>query len=180
MYTYLQLVEIRLEIKKIINHPDKESLLKEMLSESEERPVFGNMLSDFELRNFKKAIQNSENITFEQHLQQLLFSKKIVKDSVIYNKANLGKDYWSKLRSGKIANPSRKKLIRIGLVLELTGTELNEFLKKAGLALNSEEDCPILWFINKKNYDLSALGQALESCNKLSLLYDADELKLLG
>lgn len=176
MYTYLQMVEIRVAIKKIINHPDKESLFKEMLYESAEHPVWGHELSSYEFENFRTTISNSENITLGQYLQKLLSKKNIEKDSIIYNKANIRKDYWHRLLNNKIANPSRNKLIRIGIALELTGTEINELLKKVGYAFRGDsQDCAILWFFNNKNYDLEAIDDTLTKC-KLSSIYDDKEL----
>ena len=83
-------------------------------------------------------------------------------DAQVYARANLSRQYFSKLRSGTI-NPSKRVVCALAVALELTPAETKLLLERAGHALThaSKFDIVVEWFISHGNYDIFLINEAL-------------------
>ncbi len=115
-----------------------------------------------ELQQAKKyedaAIAGMVDHSFTDVLNEL-FHQKNSSTQEIVNKTGISKSYINKLRSSSLkkVNPSRSKVINIGLALGGTENEINSLLKAAGLQplySRSEEESVIIWgLLHGKNYE---------------------------
>ena len=99
---------------------------------------------------------------FPTYLWSLLEKYGFEKDSDLYRKANISRQHWSLIISGKI-NPSLQTVIKIVFALRADNHECKYLLKKAGytLASSSEYALIIRYCIENKIYDLNVLNQYL-------------------
>lgn len=83
-------------------------------------------------------------------------------DSQVYNKANLSRQYFSKLRSGKV-NPSKRVVLSLSVALGLDISQTRLMLQRAGYALSHAEKFDIIveWFIRNGCYDVFTINDAL-------------------
>ncbi len=117
-----------------------------------------------ELKDYiKKHRKNEEKSKdFVLYLSELLEKYGYKKDSDFYNKANITRQSWSAVMSGKVV-PSLKTVIKIVFALHADNHECKYLLKKAGytLASSSEYALIIRYCIENKIYDLDVLNDYL-------------------
>ena len=91
-----------------------------------------------------------------------MIDQKGYKDSEVYARANLSRQYFSKLRAGAI-NPSKRVVCALSVALELTLDETRLLLERAGHALTHADkfDIVVEWFINQGNYDIFLINETL-------------------
>lgn len=99
---------------------------------------------------------------FCQYLQQLI-NKKGYKNSQVYKKANLTKQYFSKLMNGQV-NPTKEKLLSISIALELNMDETKDMLMMAGYAMSpcNKVDLVVAYFIRRRIYNMFDIEIALD------------------
>lgn len=118
-----------------------------------------------ELEEFiKKHQANKEKSQdFQGYLLELIEKHGFEKDSEVYNKANISRQSWSLIISGKVT-PSLNTLIKIVFALKLDNHECKYLFKKAGLTLASSSEYALIirYFIETKNYDIYKLSDCLE------------------
>ena len=91
-----------------------------------------------------------------------MIDQKGYKDSEIYARANLSRQYFSKLRAGAI-NPSKRVVCALAVALELTLDETKLLLERAGHALTHADkfDIVVEWFISQGRYDIFLINETL-------------------
>lgn len=85
------------------------------------------------------------------------------KDSVIYKRANLSKQHFSKIRNNPGYQPTKPTAIALALALELDLEGTQDLIGRAGFALtnSSKFDLIIRYFIERKNYNVVEINLAL-------------------
>ena len=77
---------------------------------------------------------NKDESTFQTELFKYIDSKEL-KDSDVYNKVDIDRRLFSKIRSNKNYHPSKETVILLGVALELNEEELESLLNKASYSL---------------------------------------------
>lgn len=156
-----------------------DAYLKSYLEIKERKNIFakskacGSMIMDYECAsNINTYINdNKEDDTFQTYLFKLIDEREL-KDSDVYNKVNIDRRLFSKIRSNKDYHPSKETIILFGLALELSENELEELLSKASYALpmNNNFDLIIRFCFKEKIYDVNTINEFLyeHNCKLLS------------
>ncbi len=114
---------------------------------------------------------NMDENTFQTKLFKLIDEKKL-KDSDVYNKVNIDRRLFSKIRSNKDYHPSKETIILLGLALELMEEEFVDLLSSASysLPMNTTFDLIIRFCFKEHIYNIDTVN---------NFLYDY-KCKLLG
>lgn len=107
--------------------------------------------------------------TIAEIINELMIEKGIEMPSQIYKKAGISRDYWSKMISNKIKEPSLKVLYKLAIAFELSIHETHALLSNFNRAFAEDTsmfDQIIAYFINEKIYSPDLIDQ---------LLYEFDE-----
>lgn len=109
----------------------------------------------------RKNEEKSED--FVSYLYKLLDKHDVKKSSDVYIRANLTKQAWSKIISGK-SRPSLNTCIKIAFALRLNNHECKYLLKKAGYTLSSSSVFALIirYCFENGIYDLCAVSDMLE------------------
>ena len=101
-----------------------------------------------------------------------MIDERNLKDSDVYNKVNIDRRLFSKIRSDKNYHPSKETIILLGLSLELSEEEITLLLDSASYSLpkNNYFDLIIRFCFINKIYNINNVNE---------LLYDYD-CKLLN
>jgi len=114
---------------------------------------------------------NREEETFQTKLFQYIDSKNL-KDSEVYNKVNIDRRLFSKIRSDKNYHPSKETIILLGVALELTEEEIEDLLESASysLPMNTTYDLIIRFCFKEKIYNINKINEFLydHDCNTLN------------
>lgn len=138
--------------------------------------------------NFKRAKACKENIFYEcstlnedninkyinenkseNKFQKLLFKfidDKNLKDSDVYNKVNIDRRLFSKIRNDNY-HPSKNTIILLGLSLELTENQIIKLLESASYSLpkNNNRDLIIRFCFIEKIFDPIKVNELLDTYN---------------
>ena len=122
--------------------------------------------------NINNFIDNELN---DNKFQKLLFKfidDRNLKDSDVYNKAQIDRRLFSKIRSDENYHPSKETIISLACSLELSINELEELLSSASYSLpkNNKFDLIIRFCFLEKIYDLIEINNLLNEyhCNLLT------------
>ena len=101
-----------------------------------------------------------------------LIDKSGHKDSVIYKKAHISKQHFSKIRNNPQYSPTKETAIAFALALELDVAQTKDLIGRAGYTLSnsSKFDLIIRYFIEQKKYNIVEIN---------TVLYEFDQ-RLLG
>ena len=113
-------------------------------------------------RRLEDVIAETEE-TFSQSLLRLI-SQKGLKDSDVYNRANISRQLFSKIRKETDYQPTKKTVFALLVAMELNIDESLDLLAKAGLTFSpsKKEDLVVRFFIETENYDMFLLNEVLE------------------
>ena len=87
------------------------------------------------------------------------------KDAEVYNRANIDRRHFSKIRSNADYAPSKATVLAFAIALELSLDQTEDLLERAGFALSHSRkfDVIVEYFIQSRNYDVFALNNVLFS-----------------
>lgn len=112
--------------------------------------------------------ESGEEIVFEveESFSEMVLRKideKGMTDPECYKKANLDRKLFSKIRSNVDYQPSRATALALGIALELSLSELQELLEKAGYTLSHARraDLIVEYFVKKGKYDIFEINKVL-------------------
>ena len=114
---------------------------------------------------------NKDEDTFQTKLFKLI-DERGLKDSDVYNKVDIDRRLFSKIRSNKDYHPSKETIILFGLALELNENEIEDLLKSASysLPMNTTFDLIIRFCFKEHIYDVNKVNEFLydHNCKLLS------------
>ena len=122
--------------------------------------------------DYESARENIDiNAYIEEHKEESTFQTRLFsyidardkKDSDIYNKVNMDRRLFSKIRGDKNYHPSKETVILLGIALELEENELEKLLESASYALplNTTFDLIIRFCFKEKIYNLNQINEFL-------------------
>lgn len=93
-----------------------------------------------------------------------LIDERGLTDAQVYKRANLSRQYFSKLRGGTI-NPGKRVVLALAVALELDLAQTRLLLERSGYALSRSNmlDVIVEFFIEHGTYDVFAINEALFS-----------------
>lgn len=105
---------------------------------------------------------NKDDNTFQTMLFKLIDERNL-KDSDVYNKVDIDRRLFSKIRSNKDYHPSKETVILLGLGLELSEEEIEELLKSASysLPMNTTFDLIIRFCFKEGIYNINTVNEFL-------------------
>ena len=147
--------ELRLYIKENLKE-EKKTFFKSKKAILFEEYALGEASS---IDNF---INDNKN---DDKFQKLLFSyidEKNLKDSNVYNKVNIDRRLFSKIRNENY-HPSKDTIIKLGIALNLSIEELEKLLSSASYSLpkNNERDLIIRFSFINNIYDINTINDFL-------------------
>ncbi len=157
-----------LNFKKSIYNVDRARCLSSAKLEEMESVVdrSGAITNDFEYGNVDDYISNNRD---EDKFQKLLFKyidDKGLKDSDVYKKVHIDRRLFSKIRNEEY-HPSKETVILLGLALELSENEFDEFITSASYSLpkNNVYDLIIRFCFVEGIYKVKKVNELLDSYN---------------
>ena len=151
----------------LINRVERRSASYKAFFDFEEAsaPIYG-------LKDVNNYInENKDENTFQTKLFSYIDNKEL-KDSDVYNKVNIDRRLFSKIRSNKDYHPSKETVILLGIALELTENEIEDSLESASysLPMNTTFDLIIRFCFKERIYNLNQVNEFLydHNCKTLS------------
>lgn len=151
----------------------KEYISENYVEEKINEEYIGSFYRRYNLEADKMAplIQDSESIEdilnnldegFSETLLRLI-DKSGKTDPEVYKKANIDRKLFSKIKNNPDYRPSKTTAIAFALALELNKDGMEDLIGKAGYALtrSSKFDLIIEYFIERKNYNIFEINEAL-------------------
>ena len=111
----------------------------------------------------KHRSSKEKALSFVEYLYSLMNKYGFDNPADLYNKANISRQLWSSIISGK-SNPSLNVCLKIAFALKATNHECKYLLKKAGYTLASSNKFALIirYAIENKIYDINEVNTLLE------------------
>ena len=133
--------------------------------------LFTELKEDKNIKGYLNRNQSEFMVPLHEYLTNLLTEKNLLKKDVV-KKTNLNREYIYRLFAGTKENPSRQKVLAIGIAMELNLEEMQYLLKHAKLN--------ILYPRNQwDSVIISAIEQHLNVMETNELLHQLGETLLL-
>ena len=115
--------------------------------------------------NINNYINDNKDLNNFQTLLFKYIDDRNLKDSDVYNKVNIDRRLFSKIRSDSNYHPSKETVILLGLSLELNENEIDKLLESASYSLpkNNHYDLIIRFCFINKIYDIFKVNELLDS-----------------
>lgn len=96
-----------------------------------------------------------------------LIDERGLTDAEVYKRANLSRQYFSRLRAGTI-NPSKRVVLALAVALHLDLAQTRLLLERSGYALSRSYKLDVIveFFIDEGIYDIFTINQALFACDQ--------------
>lgn len=117
-----------------------------------------------------KFFEKNKGETFSEMMIRLV-EESGEKASAIYNRAQIDRQLFSRIKKNKNYQPSKDTVVSLAFALKLNRDKVDEFLAAAGYSLNkSMRDLIITFFIENKLFDTATLNDCLYEHNQPILL----------
>ena len=159
-----------MNIKELLNKYIKDNLKEENFFKQKmsfRECTCGNALCDEDI-SIDDYINNHKE---DSKFQRLLFKyidERNLKDSDVYNKVNIDRRLFSKIRSDENYHPSKETIILLSLALKLNEDEMVDLLESASYSLprNNVFDLIIRFCFINEIYELSDVNELLFDHNQ--------------
>ena len=116
--------------------------------------------------NFEKIFEKEEGETFSEMMTRLV-EESGEKNSVVYNRAQIDRQLFSRIKRNKNYQPSKDTAVALALALKLDFDKAKDFLATAGYTLTkSKRDLIISFFMENKIFDTALLNDYLYEYNQ--------------
>ena len=120
--------------------------------------------------DFDKIFEDNESETFSEMMMRLV-EESGEKNSAVYNRAQIDRQLFSKIKKNKDYQPSKDTAVALAFALKLDFDKAKDFLASAGYTLTkSKRDLIISFFIENKIFDTNLLNDYLYEYNQPLLL----------
>ncbi|MBR0261634.1 MAG: hypothetical protein IJQ85_07545 [Selenomonadaceae bacterium] len=112
--------------------------------------------------NFDKIFEKNKDETFSEKMTRLV-EESGEKNSVIYKRAQIDRQLFSRIKKNKDYQPSKDTAVALALALKLNLSKAKDFLASAGYALtnSSKRDVIISFFLENEIFDTDLLNDYL-------------------
>ena len=147
-----------------------EKYLKDNLEIRKSKMAFGTAryaeAACLEEASISNYIEDNKEDSFQSKLFELIDNRNL-KDSDVYNKVNIDRRLFSKIRSDEKYHPSKETVILLGIALELNENEIEDLLDSASYSLpkNTTYDLIIRFCFKEHIYNLNQINDFLYDHN---------------
>ena len=143
----------------------EEEIVAEEVSTEEEKfasapPVYSSRRY-YQKINFDKIFEDNVGETFSEMMTRLV-EESGEKNSTIYNRAQIDRQLFSRIKKNKNYQPSKDTAVALAIALKLDFDKAKDFLATAGYTLSkTKRDLIITFFIENKIFDTALLNDYL-------------------